>query len=140
MSGGSGRDATGADYPPVSPWWAGLRGRCPRCGKGALYDGFLAVRESCDVCGLDLSKADSGDGPAIFIMLALGFVVTGAALWVEVAFSPPYWVHAVLWTPLIVLGSIGLLRPFKATLIALQYHHGAREGRLEGHDNEDTAE
>ncbi|RMD89654.1 MAG: DUF983 domain-containing protein [Alphaproteobacteria bacterium] len=125
-------------WPPVSPWIAGPRSRCPRCGKGALFDGFLTVRESCDVCGLDLSKADSGDGPAIFIMLVLGFVVTGLALWVEVTFSPPYWVHAVLWTPLIALGSIGLLRPFKATLIALQYVHRAAEGRLEdsgdGHD------
>ncbi len=140
MSGGPGRDATGAARPPVSPWAAGLRGRCPRCGKGPLFEGFLTVRARCPVCGLDLSKADSGDGPAIFIMLALGFVVTGAALWVEVAFSPPYWVHAVLWTPVIVFGSIGLLRPFKATLIALQYHHGAQEGRLETHDETDGAD
>ncbi len=83
----------------VSPWVAGLSCRCPRCGKGPLFDGFLSPAKRCAVCGLDYSFADFGDGPAVFIMLIVGFVVTGAALIVEVLYSPPYWVHAALWIP-----------------------------------------
>ena len=114
----------------VSPWVAGLSCRCPRCGKGPLFDGFLSPAKRCAVCGLDYSFADSGDGPAVFIMLIVGFVVTGAALIVEVLYSPPYWVHAALWIPLAVGLPLLILRPFKATMIALQYANKASEGRL----------
>ncbi|GAB4132025.1 MAG: DUF983 domain-containing protein [Rhodothalassiaceae bacterium] len=113
----------------VSPLRSGLLCRCPRCGIGALYDGFLTVAPRCRHCALDYSAVDSGDGPAIFIILIVGFLVTFAALAVETAFAPPYWVHAVLWIPAILILSLVLLRPFKAILIALQFHHGAREGR-----------
>jgi uncharacterized protein (DUF983 family) len=114
----------------VSPWAAGFLCRCPRCGKGPLFKGFLAVRDRCPVCGLDYSFADSGDGPAVFIMLIAGFIVTGGALIVEILYSPPYWVHAVLWIPLAILLPLLILRPFKAILIALQYANKASEGRL----------
>jgi uncharacterized protein (DUF983 family) len=114
----------------VSPWVAGLLCRCPRCGKGPLFDGFLSLAKRCRVCGLDYSFADSGDGPAVFIMLIVGFIVTGAALIVEVLYSPPYWVHAALWIPLAIGLPLLILRPFKATLIALQYANKAQEGRL----------
>jgi len=110
-------------YPPVSPLAAGLGCKCPRCGRGRLYGGLLKVRERCEVCGLELAKQDSGDGPAVFVILILGFVVVGLALWVELAYEPPFWVHAVLWAPLIMIGAVLLLRPFKATLIAMQYRH-----------------
>jgi uncharacterized protein (DUF983 family) len=116
-----------SEHQQVSPFIAGLKCRCPRCGRGALFDGFLTVRPVCSVCGLDLAAADSGDGPAVFIMFVVGPVVTGLALWVEVAFSPPYWLHLVLWIPAILGGSLALLRPFKATLIALQYRHRASD-------------
>jgi uncharacterized protein (DUF983 family) len=118
-------------YPPVSPLAAGVLGRCPRCGKGHLFRGFLTLAPSCEVCGLDYSFADAGDGPAVFIMFFAGFVVVGAALLVEVAYQPPFWVHAVLWAPLILLTTLGPLRPMKGLMIALQYHHKAAEGRLE---------
>ncbi len=114
----------------VSPWVAGLLCRCPRCGKGPLFRGFLQLADRCAVCGLDYGFADSGDGPAVFIMLIVGFVVTGAALIVEVMYSPPYWVHAALWIPLAVGLSLVILRPFKAMLIALQYANKAEEGRI----------
>lgn len=110
-------------YPPVSPFAAGLACKCPRCGRGRLYSGLLKVAERCEACGLDLAKQDSGDGPAVFVILILGFVVVGLALWVELAYEPPFWVHAVLWMPLILVGALVLLRPFKATLIALQFRH-----------------
>ena len=93
-----------------------------------MFDGYLKVAENCEVCGLDLKAKDSGDGPAVFIMMVLGFVVVGLAVWVEVAFSPPYWVHVVLWTPVTIGGSLGLLRPFKGVLVALHYKHHLLEG------------
>lgn len=120
-------DDTGA--PAVSPLVAGLRARCPRCGKGRLFDGFLTVRPACNVCGLDYAGIDTGDGPAVFIILIAGFVVVGLALLVEATYRPPYWVHAAIFLPLAVALPLALLRPFKATLIALQYRNRAREGR-----------
>jgi uncharacterized protein (DUF983 family) len=110
----------------------GLSGRCPRCGRGKLFAGFLALRRQCEQCGLDFSFADSADGPAFFVMFISGFIVAGSALIVEVLYAPPYWVHALLWGPLILLTTLAPLRPVKGLLIALQYHHKAAEGRLEG--------
>ncbi|HAC57365.1 DUF983 domain-containing protein [Parvibaculum sp.] len=109
----------------------GLRGCCPRCGKGKLYKGFLDLAPRCEVCGLDYSFADSGDGPAVFIMMIAGFVIVGLVLWVEFTWSPPYWVHAVLWIPLTLALTIGLIRPLKGWLVAQQFRHKAEEGRLE---------
>ena len=112
----------------------GLAGRCPRCGKGALFAGFLNVAPRCENCGLDFTFADSADGPAFFVMSFAGFVVVLAALIVEVAYQPPYWVHALLWVPLILAMTLLPLRPAKGLLIALQFHHKAAEGRLIGGD------
>ena len=112
-------------YPPVSPLVAGAMCRCPRCGKGKLFDGFLSLPPQCDVCGLDLSFADAGDGPAIFVIMIAGAIVVGAALLTEVKYQPPYWVHAVLWIPLILIVTLWPLRGLKSLLIALQYHHKA---------------
>ena len=112
----------------------GLKGRCPRCGNGKLFAGFLALRPSCENCGLDFSFADSADGPAFFVMFLSGFIVAGSALAVEIIYAPPYWVHALLWGPLILLTTLAPLRPMKGLLIALQYRHGAAEGRFTGRD------
>jgi uncharacterized protein (DUF983 family) len=97
---------------------AGLRCRCPRCGKGKLFAGFLKLRPRCEVCGLDYGFADSGDGPAVFVIFLAGAIVVGAALVTEILFQPPYWVHAVLWLPLILLVTLGPLRPMKGLTIA----------------------
>ncbi len=120
-----------AVYPSLSPIATGMRGRCPRCGEGPLFDGFLTLKPHCPACGLDFSFADSGDGPAVFIMMIVGFIVVGLALVVEFTFHPPLWVHALLWIPLVLVLSIGLLRPLKGLLIAQQYRHRAETGRLE---------
>jgi uncharacterized protein (DUF983 family) len=117
----------GGSYPPVSPLIAGLACRCPACGQGKLFQGYLTIVSRCPVCGLDLSAEDSGDGPAVFIVLILGAVVVALALLVEVEFSPPLWVHAMLWPPVILAGALGMLRPFKAFMIALQYRHKTHE-------------
>jgi uncharacterized protein (DUF983 family) len=109
---------------------AGLTCACPRCGRGKLFQGFLSLRSRCDVCGLDYSFADSGDGPAVFIMFLAGFIVVFAALVTEVVYQPPLWVHAALWLPLILVVTLGPLRSMKGLLIALQYHHRAAERRF----------
>jgi uncharacterized protein (DUF983 family) len=111
---------------------AGLLGRCPRCGEGRLFQGFLTLRPRCAHCGLDFSFADSADGPAFFVMFLSGFIVAGSALAVEIIYAPPYWVHALLWGPLILITTLLPLRPVKGLLIALQYHHKAAEGRFTG--------
>lgn len=108
----------------------GLHGRCPRCGEGKLFKGFLTLRPACEHCGLDFGFADAGDGPAVFIILLGGALVVFAALITEVVYQPPYWVHAALWLPLILLVTLGPLRLIKGLMIALQYHHRAQEGRL----------
>ena len=113
------------------PIGRGLACRCPRCGKGRLFQGFLTPRARCEACGLDYGFADAGDGPAVFVIFIAGFIVVFAALIVEVLVKPPFWVHAALWGPLILIVTLGPLRPMKGLLIALQYHHKAAEGRLD---------
>jgi uncharacterized protein (DUF983 family) len=115
---------------PPSPVVAGLTCRCPRCGRGPLFTNLLALRERCTACGLDYRFIDTGDGPAFFAIIILGFVVLGGALWMEFTFEPPFWAHVVVWGLLTPLVAVLLLRLLKATLIALQYHHKAEQGRL----------
>jgi len=110
-------------YPAVSPARAALSCRCPRCGKGAIFVGLLTVRPACPTCGLDLSAEDAGDGPAVFLIFFLGALAVGIAALMEIEFAPPIWVHLLVLTPIIVGGAIGLLRPMKAYMIALQYRH-----------------
>jgi uncharacterized protein (DUF983 family) len=117
-------------YPPLPPVSTGIACRCPRCGRGRLFDGYLTLAPRCRACGLDNAVFDPADGPAVFIILIVGFVVVGAALITEIAWQPAYWVHFALWLPLGVALPLMLLRPFKGVLIALQYRHKAAEGRL----------
>ncbi len=108
----------------------GIACRCPRCGRGKLYAGFLDLRPGCESCGLDYAFIDSGDGPAIFIIMLAGAVVVAAALIVEIKYQPPFWLHAALWLPLIAVTTLLPLRSMKSLLIALQFHHKAAPGRL----------
>lgn len=119
------------DYPPQSPWATGMASRCPRCASGKLYRGFITVAPRCDSCGLDLKFADSGDGPAIFIILLAGFFIIGLLLYVEVKYEPPIWLHLLIFLPLTLVVCLGMLRPLKGVLIALQYRNKAEPGRLE---------
>lgn len=120
-----------ADYPPVEPIRAGLLGHCPRCGHGPLFEGLLAMAPRCNACGLDYGFADAGDGPAAFVILIVGFVVVGLALWTEVSYGPPLWLHFVLWVPLTIALALAALRAIKGVLITLQYANKAAEGRAE---------
>jgi uncharacterized protein (DUF983 family) len=119
------------EYPPQSPYLCGVKGTCPRCGRGRLFAGFLALAPYCGNCGLDFAFADSGDGPAVFVSLIGGFLVLGAALWTELTYEPPFWLHLVVFLPLTLVVCLGLLRPLKGLLIALQYRNKAEQGRLE---------
>ena len=102
---------------------AGLAGRCPRCGKGPLFEGYIKIAPACSVCGLSFVGNDTGDGPAFFIMLPLCLIVAGSALGLELTLAPPIWVHMVLWVPFIALFVLLTLRPVKAIMVALQYRY-----------------
>ena len=106
-----------------SPLSTALACTCPRCGRGRLFAGFLKVVERCDSCGLVLAKNDSGDGPAVFLILVLGALIVGLALWTEATFSPPYWLHLVIWPTVTIALTLAAIRPLKAYVIALQYRH-----------------
>jgi uncharacterized protein (DUF983 family) len=115
----------------VNPLLAGLAGRCPNCGEGALFRGFLTVADHCAACSYDFSRADSGDGPAVFVMLIGGFIVAFAALFTEIAYRPPIWVHLAVFLPMTVVVCMGLLRPMKGVLLAAQFANRAAESRHE---------
>jgi uncharacterized protein (DUF983 family) len=114
-----------------SPIHAGLTGCCPRCGSRTLFASWLKFADRCRVCDLDFSQFNVGDGPAAFLTLILGAIVAGLAIAVELIFSPPVWVHILLWPP-VTLGLILLaLRAGKGVLLALEYRNAAREGRVD---------
>ncbi|MBW3559191.1 MAG: DUF983 domain-containing protein [Proteobacteria bacterium] len=116
----------------ASIWKAGLAGRCPRCGEGRLFAGFLKLEDRCDSCGLQLGQLNAADGPAFFAMSAVGIFVGFAALFVEMAYSPPIWVHLLIWFPLIAILSVGLLRPIKGVMVALTFRHRGFESSRDG--------
>lgn len=120
-----------AHYPPQDPIPTGMKGRCPRCGEGNLFSGLLTVKPACTACRLPFDFEDSGDGPTVFIIMGLGFLILGLALWVELSWSPPFWVHFLLWPPLILIIGLPALRMLKGVLIALTWHHNAAQGRLD---------
>ena len=107
-----------------------LLGRCPRSGQGALFNGYLSIAPSCSACGLDFATFDVGDGAAALVILVVGALVCGAALWVEFTYQPPLWVHVVLWTPVITVLTFAFLRVIKSALLVLQYRHRAGEGKI----------
>jgi uncharacterized protein (DUF983 family) len=113
--------------PPPAWWQAALACRCPRCGKGPLYQGLLDIRPTCTECGLDLRAVDTGDGPATLVILLLGAIVVGLAFWVEFRFAPPLWLHAVIWPPVTFALALPMMRVLKAALAALQFRHRASE-------------
>ncbi len=106
--------------PGLAPFLAGVRGRCPHCGVGALFSGFLVVQPRCAACGYDFARVDSGDGPAVFVIIVVGFLVVFAALYCEVAYNPPLWVDLVVWLPAGAILCLALLRPAKGLMIAAQ--------------------
>lgn len=115
--------------PSPSPALCGLLGRCPRCGKGRLFAGFLTLASRCEACGLDLGFADPGDGPSFFASFVGGFLLLLVGVVLQVAYEPPIWAYVVL----VVFGTlaiVGLIRPIKGLLVALQFANKAEQGRF----------
>lgn len=117
-------------YPDLSPISTGLAGKCPRCGRGRLFAGYLTVAKSCASCGLSFDFADAGDGAAWFVMLFVCIVGVGSILGIEVAYAPPAWVHVLIAIPVLILLPLVLLRPVKGVLLCQQWKTSAREGRI----------
>lgn len=109
---------------------AALKGLCPRCAAPGLFSGVVAFTPKCSSCGLDNTQFNVGDGPAAFLILIVGAIVTALAIAVELNFAPPFWVHILLWLPFTLALVLGLLRIAKAALLVLEYRNRAREGRL----------
>ncbi len=125
-------------YPVLSTRETGLKGRCPRCGQGRLFSGFLKTADRCENCKLDFAFIDSGDGPAIFVIFIVGFLAVVGVLMTEVLFMPPIWLNMLIWMPLTLFLCLIFLRPLKGLLIAQQYSRKAAEGALhEGIRNDD---
>ena len=119
-------------YPPLSPFATGFKGLCPRCGDGHLFRTFIDIAPRCDVCGLDYSFADAGDGPAVFVILIAGFIVLGGALALDIAYDLPVWLLIAIFAPLTLIVCLGLLRPLKGFLVASQYVGKAAQGSFKG--------
>lgn len=115
-------------YPPHSILATGLPGKCPRCAQGALFQSFMKPVERCSSCGLDMTFAEEGDGPAVFAIFILGFVMVGSALYVEYTFRPAFWVHIILWVPITTILSTWALKVIKGVMIAAQYKTDAKQG------------
>ncbi len=124
------------DWPRLKPVETGLRGRCPRCGKGHIFDGFLKMRDKCEVCGLSYDFADPADGPAFFVMCFACVPAVIFALVLQVKAEPPFWVHLLTSLPFLVATCLLPLRPLKGWLVASQYFYQARPGRLVEAENE----
>lgn len=126
----SSQNVSSSQFPEQTIMSTGLRCKCPRCGEGKLYQSMLKPVDNCSVCGLDMSFAENGDGPAVLVILLLGGVITGLALILQYAIDPPIWVHILVWTPVTILLSIASLKVMKSIMIAAQYKTKAAEGVL----------
>ena len=116
----------------VNPVVAGLACRCPNCGRSPLFAGFLKLARGCPACGQDFSRFQSGDGPAVFIILIVGFLCCFGALFTDLSLHPPIWVTLLFWMPVAGIASVALIRPLKGLMISLQFHNKASEARRGG--------
>nr|WP_294170269.1 DUF983 domain-containing protein [uncultured Sphingomonas sp.] len=115
--------------PHTPPLVQALRGSCPCCGEGKLFRGPVQFAERCSHCALDFTQFNVGDGPAAFLILIVGAVLTVGALLLDAAAEPPWWVH-LIWLPVGLLLTLGGLRLAKGWLLGAEYRNRAREGRL----------
>jgi uncharacterized protein (DUF983 family) len=120
-----------AIYPPLDPTRTGLQGKCPRCGQGQLFAGMLKIKPQCSNCGLDIASLDVGDGAVVFVVMIANIVVLGGALAFENAFSPPLWLHILMWPIVIAALCIWLTRLIKGVLLAHQFARNAAPGVLD---------
>ena len=107
----------------------GLRGRCPNCGEGTLFDGFLKFARACEGCGESFDLEDAGDGPAVFVIFITGFIIVPLAIAFQFITDAPYWLTLVIWIPILVIASLALLRPLRGIMFNLQWDNEALEIR-----------
>ncbi len=119
-----------ADWQSPDTASAAIKGLCPRCGASGLFAGAVRFSDQCRICALDYSQFNVGDGPAAFLILIVGAIVTFCAVILQLSAEPPFWVHILLWVPVSAALVIGLLRIAKAALLTLEYRNRAREGRI----------
>lgn len=121
---------------PMTEWQApdttqaSLKGLCPRCGAPGLFRSAVSFSDRCGTCGLDFGQFNVGDGPAAFLIMIVGGLLTIGIVMTELAFAPPIWVHVLIWVPLLVVLTVGLLRLAKAALLILEFRNRAHEGRI----------
>ncbi len=117
-------------YPPISAFKTGVGAKCPRCGRGKLFAGYLAVAKSCSSCELSYDFADAGDGATWFVMLFACVFGVGSILGIEIAYSPTWYVHVMIAIPVLIILPMIMLRPAKGFMINQQWKYNAQEGRL----------
>lgn len=120
-----------AHYPPLDPTRAGLQGKCPQCGQGHLFAGMLKIKPACSSCGLNFSNLDVGDGAVVFVVMIANILVLGGALAFENIFSPPLWLHILIWPIVIAALCIWLTRLIKGVLLAHQFARNASSGVID---------
>ena len=137
MSGVAGaRRFIVAEFTPPTIWQAGFKGLCPRCGQPHLFAGpvfstkLTTFADRCSACGLDFTRFNVGDGPAAFLTLILGTIITIAAISVELTLHPPLWLQMAIWLPVTAIGVVYSLRIAKGALMAAEYRNEAREGAM----------
>lgn len=118
-----------------SPIADGLKGRCPDCGSGSLFSGFLKYAPHCAACGKDFKSEDAGDGPAVFVIFIAGFFIVPLALVFQLALDAPVWVTMIIWAPIILISTILMLRPLRGIMLTLQLSRDAGEARFEDEEN-----
>ena len=118
----------------TSPFRVALQGLCPRCGARTLFQGLATFAPRCRACRLDFTSFNVGDGPAAFLTLIVGAIITGLAIGLELTWNPPFWLHVLLWVPITAAAVIGCLRIAKGLLLALEHGNGARETGLADRD------
>ena len=126
-------------YPNLPPSQSGMKGKCPRCGQGKLFSGYLTVAKSCQRCKLDFGFVDTGDGPAVFVISIVGIIAIIGVLVTEVMFEPAIWINMMIWLPVTVILCLLLLRPLKGLLIAQQYQRSALQGSMDNATAEEDA-
>jgi uncharacterized protein (DUF983 family) len=109
---------------------AALFGLCPECGAKTLFAAPARFANQCSHCGLDYSAFNVGDGPAAILTLILGALIIAAAIGVDIALRPPFWVHVIIWVPVTSLMVLFSLRLAKGALLVAEHRNKAAEGQL----------
>ncbi|MGC4250848.1 MAG: DUF983 domain-containing protein [Sphingobium sp.] len=120
-------DEVGERWPKLPAHETGPFNRCPRCGKGHIFSGFLTIKDHCEFCGLDYSFADPADGPAVFVQLFACVPGVIFIIMLEIIARPGLWVHLAVGVPVLILTTVLPMRPIKGWLVAAQYTNKAQE-------------